>query len=168
MRLLTGLRWNRPRQWLRKIRSTTKCSDLSVRGSHQRDRGAPRKISRMAMTVSKERSINGLPQQDIEKISCFTTFLASTSRNKRYFSPHVLGNGDRGRISAAADSCKQENAACNKKRKLPVQSCRARILGIWFNPPRRRRRKTGTNDVRADQRCPAAAKPIRMIFSSVR
>jgi hypothetical protein len=54
------------------------------------------------------------------------------------------------------------------KRKLPVQSCRARILGIWFDPPRRRRRKTGTNDVRADQRCPATAKPMRMIFSSVR
>src|SRR5260370_17289468 len=45
------------------------------------------------------------------------------------------------------------------KRKLPVQSCRARILGIWFDPPRRRRRKTGTNDGRADQRCPATAKP---------
>src|SRR5258708_19330237 len=79
MRLLTGLRWNRPTQWLRKIRSTTKCSDLSVRGSHQRDRGALRKISRMAMTVSKEPSINGLRQRDIEKISCFPTLLASAS-----------------------------------------------------------------------------------------
>jgi hypothetical protein len=37
-------------------------------------------------------------------------------RNRRYFSSHVLGNGDRRQISAAADSCKQEDAACNKKK----------------------------------------------------
>jgi hypothetical protein len=79
MQLLTGLRWNRPRRWPRKIRSTTQCSDLSVRGSLRRDRGGLRKISLMVMTVSKKRSINGLPQRDIETISCSTTRLASAS-----------------------------------------------------------------------------------------
>ena len=66
----TGLRWNRPRQWPRETSSTTMCSDPSVRGSHQRKRGALRKILRMAMSVSKRRSINGLPQRNIERISC--------------------------------------------------------------------------------------------------
>src|ERR1700675_3100184 len=79
MQLLTGLRWNRPRQWPRKIRSTTRCSDLSVRESLRRDRGGLRKTSLMAMKVSKKRSINGLPRRDIETISCSTTPLASAS-----------------------------------------------------------------------------------------
>jgi hypothetical protein len=66
------------------------------------------------------------------------------------------------RSRANISRCRQLQARerrLQQKRKLPVQSCRARILGIGFNPPRRRGRKTGTNDVRADQRCPAAAKP---------
>jgi hypothetical protein len=63
-------RWNRPRQWPQRISSTTMCSDPSVRGSCHRKRGGLRKILRMATTVSKRRSINGLPHRNIEKISC--------------------------------------------------------------------------------------------------
>jgi hypothetical protein len=48
-------------------------------GSYQRDRGGLRKTLRMAMTVSKKRSINELPQRGTEKISCSTTRLASAS-----------------------------------------------------------------------------------------
>jgi hypothetical protein len=130
--------------------------------------GALRKISRIAMTVSKERSINGLPQRDIEKISCFTTLLASASpAQQALFLTDVLGNGDRCEYQPLRTAASKRTPPATK-RKLPVQSCRARILGIWLDPPRRRRRKTGTNDVRADQHCPATAKPMRMIFSSVR
>ena len=79
MRPLTGLRWNRPKQWPRKTCSTTQCSDLSVRGSHHRDRGGLRKILRSAMTVSRKRSVNGSTQRNIDTISCSTTRLASAS-----------------------------------------------------------------------------------------
>jgi hypothetical protein len=79
MRRSIGLRWNRRRRWPQEIRSTTMCSDLSVRGSPHQKRGGLRKILRMAMTVSKRRSINGSRQRDIEKISCSPRPLVSAS-----------------------------------------------------------------------------------------
>jgi hypothetical protein len=80
MRPSTGLRWNKPRRWPRKTPSTTPCSDLSVRGSHRRNPGGPRKTSLTVMTALKKLSISGLPQRDIVTICCSTMHPASASR----------------------------------------------------------------------------------------